>query len=306
MSSPRLRLGEQHVGPIEVDEGHVGGVAVGIVPEVAKHHHEGASDFGRTRARISRKRTPSQTLSNVLQRVTQWKSDRTSAFGSAWKPSQVKVSGASTRPPTRKSQVSGSKDGHLALVQHRPLDRGRLARRAAAPPPASSFRGGRARPPGASTCPARTPPVLHVGWPAPPNATFEARGASQGRSRTRGGSVYKSPWILALSEPGPGGRRRRGHQDGSPHPGRVAAFCHREPGGSHARFARNGPHGRGGGHPSRGIAGRARRHGLRGHDRREGPPLAPRALPAGRDAGSATPARGAAAPTSSTTATASG
>ena len=70
-----------------------------------------ASARGRTRASTSRKGTPSHTLSKVLQRVTQWKSDRTSARGRARNASQVKLRGASTRPPTRKSQVFASKAG---------------------------------------------------------------------------------------------------------------------------------------------------------------------------------------------------
>ena len=125
--------GQQHVVTVQVGQRDVRRIAVAR----SRRHgpppsRECASGRGRARARISRTGTPSQRLSKVLQRVTQWKSVTTSRRGSAVIAAQVSASGVSTRPFTLKSQVAGSKTGLGPHVQDGPLDRRRLAGRQAA------------------------------------------------------------------------------------------------------------------------------------------------------------------------------
>ena len=65
-----------------------------------------AASVGRASAASVSKATPCQRMSSRLQPVTQWKSETSSACGSARKSSQRRRSGSSTSPSTRSSQRS--------------------------------------------------------------------------------------------------------------------------------------------------------------------------------------------------------
>ena len=70
-----------------------------------------ADGFGTARLRTSLIETPSQLLSNRLQRVTQWMSECTCTRGRAWNSVQVQRCACSTSPSTRSSHFTRSTRG---------------------------------------------------------------------------------------------------------------------------------------------------------------------------------------------------